>query len=85
MTKKQMRKEKKIRKRWIYETRCCRCGKLNSWIFNPNGNIPTEREIAFHKAFHNEHPFEIKWCEHCKMETRQEWVTIHKVKLTKLK
>lgn len=70
-------KNKQREEKWIYESKCCRCGKLNGWIFNPNHNKPSEKEIAFHQAYHDEHPFEIKSCEHCNINTRQEWVCLY--------
>jgi len=63
---------------WVYETKCRRCGKLNGWLFNPYGDIPTEEEINFHRIIHDGNPFRIVFCEHCEMQTRQEWVAIYK-------
>ncbi len=79
-----MKKEKTIR-RWIYETKCRRCGKLNGWIFNPNNNIPTEKEIASHRAYHDKYPFCSDWCENCGIQTRQEWVAIYEKPIGKRK
>jgi hypothetical protein len=70
--------------RWIFETKCRRCGELNEWIISLNDKEPTEKKINFHIYYYNENPFEIKWCENCKMLTRQEWICLYeKLKVKK--
>jgi len=60
-------------KKWLYDTLCHRCNKLNTWLLKED-NVNVDLDITHHKIYHDEHPFDIKYCEHCKMNTRQEWV-----------
>jgi hypothetical protein len=70
-------KKKKVN--WYYDTNCKRCDGLNSWLLTPNETF-NEKDIDFHKAYSNDHPFEIKWCDHCKCDTRQERVGWRSIK-----
>lgn len=65
-----------MKKMYYYDTLCHSCGKLNSWQLTPNraqGEI-AEKIVNDHKTYSEKYPFDIRDCEHCSKDTRQESV-----------
>lgn len=64
------------KKTYCYETLCHKCNKTTRWVLNPNGEQGKviEQFILNHRIYSDEHPFEIRYCENCDMDTRQERV-----------
>jgi len=62
----------------IDKWRCRMCGNIQGFLLNANKEVGKKLEemILNTKIYHNEYPFEVRWCDNCKAWTRQEWVGV---------
>jgi len=75
-----------MKKNWYYETLCHCCGKVNGWLLTVNHEQGEEAKkmVNNHKVYSSEYPFDIRNCNHCHKETRQERVSWYSKKIKKL-
>jgi len=70
-------------KKWIYETKCRRCGEIN--IFSPGGSVHTSWEAFLNLMFQKINQPQLCNCIKCKKDTIQELVSYGDVPLLKKK